>query len=163
MQAQVDAYDETMLELKKKVIPMGGFWWQLMKSSMYSLATKDEATCKKYLQSQCVPKPSAWNHLGMYNIPGGGKNVNPQGFTDYTAEFLLTRGPYGLLGYSWCGCTNGQQARPRAKEWDEDFGEPIGGAACSETGADTGVFQRKWTKATVTWDCKAGHGKITSV
>ena len=28
-------------------------------------------------------------------------------FTDYTAEFLLTRGPYALLGYTWAGCTNG--------------------------------------------------------
>ena len=22
-------------------------------------------------------------------------------FADYTAEFLLTRGPYAMLGYSW--------------------------------------------------------------
>ena len=36
-----------------------------------------------------------------------------------------------MLGYSWCGCTNGQQMRPRAKEWDGDFGEPLG--VCKET------------------------------
>ena len=29
MAAQVAAYQESMLELKKKVIPMGGFWWQV--------------------------------------------------------------------------------------------------------------------------------------
>lgn len=96
------------------------------------------------------------------NIPSGGKGVTPAGFTDYTAEFLLTRGPYAILGYSWCGCTNGMQARPRAAEWDSDFGEPAGdGAACAETGTDTGVFERQWSKATVQWDCGAGHGKIT--
>ena len=33
MAAQVAAYQESILELKKKVIPMGGFWWQLMDSS----------------------------------------------------------------------------------------------------------------------------------
>ena len=28
-------------------------------------------------------------------------------------------GPYAILGYSWCGCTNGNESRPRAREWDE--------------------------------------------
>ena len=72
--------------------------------------------------------------------------------------------------------------RPRAKEWDEDFGEPIGGAACAffcglptapflarswfvarrchETGEGSGVFEREWSKATVRWDCAKGHGDI---
>jgi len=163
MQAQVDAYQETMLELKKKVVPMGGFWWQLMGRGDLVLQNMNETQCKHNLRSRCVVNSSKWNRLQMYNIQKGGTGVTPQGFTDYTAEFLLTRGPYALLGYSWCGCTNGQQARPRAKEWDEDFGVPNAGAICSETGADTGVFERKWTKATVTWDCKAGHGKITPI
>ena len=80
-----------------------------------------------------------------------------------TAEFLLTRGPYALLGYSWCGCTNGQQMRPRAKEWDDDYGEPLG--VCKETSPGSGVFEREWTGATVQWNCNAGdgaqHGTIT--
>merc|ERR1712039_178209 len=162
MKAQVAAYQESMLELTKKVVPMGGFWWQLMDGSgMRSLAKMNPTTCKSTLRSLCVAKPSTWNKLQMYNIPSGGTGVTPAGFTDYTAEFLLTRGPYAILGYSWCGCTNGEQARPRAKEWDMDFGEPAdGGAACAETGEDTGVFERKYSKATVQWDCASGHGKI---
>ena len=66
-----------------------------------------------------------------------------------------------MLGYSWCGCTNGDQMRPRAAEWDEEFGEPAG--VCKETG--DGVYTREWTHATVSWDCNAApaapHGKIT--
>lgn len=140
---------------------MGGFWWQLMDGGgMKSLATMNADQCKKTLRELCVPKPQSWNRMQMYNIPHGGSGVNETGFTDYTGEFLLTRGPYAILGYSWCGCTNGQQSRPRAKEWDEDFGEPMGGAACAETGNDTGIFERKWSKATVQWDCSTGHGKI---
>merc|ERR1712080_227320 len=128
-----------------------------MGGGMKTLSSMDEAKCKSTLRGLCVPTPKSWNRMQMYNVPSGGKGVTPAGFTDYTAEFLLTRGPYAILGYSWCGCTNGQQARPRAKEWDDDFGEPINdGAACSETGADTGVFERNWTKAMITWDCKAG-------
>ena len=77
-----------------------------------------------------------------------------------SAEFLLTRGPYAYLGYSWCGCTDGAQTRPRAREWDEsDVGEPVGGAACAEVG-DSGVFKREWTHATVFWNCSTGHGQI---
>jgi hypothetical protein len=167
MQSQVDAYQESMLELKKKVLPMGGFWWQLMAGQwnhghhQFELQRMNTTQCTATLRQLCVPKPKTWNHMQLYAIPNGGKDAIAQNFTDWTAEFLLTRGPYALLGYSWCGCTNGQQARPRAKEWDEDFGEPLdSGAACQETGEDTGVFERKWTKASVRWDCNAGHGKI---
>eukprot|EP01052_Picozoa_sp_SAG31_P053553 SAG31_NODE_13791_length_846_cov_2.890228_1_plen_149_part_00 len=119
------------------------------------------AGCLAKLRELCVPKPKQWNKMQMYNIGQGGSGVSASNFTDFTAEFLLTRGPYAMLGYSWCGCTNGQQMRPRAKEWDDDFGEPVGGAACAETGEDTGVFSRSYTKATVEWDCGVGHGKIT--
>ena len=67
-----------------------------------------------------------------------------------------------MLGYSWCGCTNGDEMRPRAAEWDTDFGEPHG--VCKEQSAGSGVYERKWDRATVTWDCNAAegapHGKI---
>lgn len=68
-----------------------------------------------------------------------------------------------VLGFMDASCahSNGQESRPRAKEWNLDFGEPVGGAACHETGDDSGVFERKWTKATVQWDCSVGHGKIS--
>lgn len=36
--------------------------------------------------------------MQMFNVPNGGKSVTEQGFTDYTAEFLLTRGPFAILG-----------------------------------------------------------------
>ena len=61
---------------------------------------------------------------------------------------------------SWCGCTNGAEMRPRAKEWDEDYGEPIG--VCKETRPGEGIYEREWTKAKVGWDCTTGHGKITA-
>jgi hypothetical protein len=64
-----------------------------------------------------------------------------------------------MLGYSWCGCTNGEEMRPRAAEWDEDFGSPTDGA-CTETASGSGVYTRAYSKATVTWDCNAMHGKI---
>ena len=169
MVAQVAAYKQSMYELTKKVIPMGGFWWQLMDTSGVKLAKRglSAASCRSTLKTLCVGAnasvtPSAWNRMQMYNIPNGGRGVSTADFTDYTAEFLLTRGPYALLGYSWCGCTNGQQMRPRAAEWDTNYGAPLG--VCKEVSEGSGVFERAWSSATVQWDCnaKAGapHGKI---
>lgn len=106
--------------------------------------TTDPATCKTVLAQSCVPSPPQWNRFVGYAIPGGGFKMTPQGFTDYTAEFLLTRGPYALLGYTWFGCTNGNTENPRAPEWDEDFGEPVN--TCSETTPGSGVYTREWTK-----------------
>lgn len=169
MKEQVAAYQESILELKRKVVPMGGFWWQLMDGGGAVLNPGRKtpthitpAQCNTFLRERCVPKPSTWNKMQLYNIPNGGSGVTDQGFTDYTAEFMLTRGPYALLGYSWCGCTNGEQERPRAKEWDDDFGLPVGGGvACEETASGSGVYQREYTGATVQWDCQTGHGTIT--
>ena len=65
-----------------------------------------------------------------------------------------------MLGYSWCGCTNGDESRPYPEVWNVDYGEPVGGEPCYETAEGSGVFEREWTAAKVHWDCAAGHGKI---
>lgn len=164
MQAQVDAYEESMEELKATLIPLGGFYWQLMDGGGAKLnveinKTSDPNTCKSFLRQVCVQNPKQWNRFQLYSIPHGGKGATTQCFTDYTAEFLLTRGPYAILGYTWAGCTNGDETWPRAAEWDQDYGQPKD-ANCHETSQGSGVFQRQWTGAMVTWDCNAGHGKI---
>ena len=60
------------------------------------------------------------------------------------------------IGYSWVGCTS--EERPFPAVWGRDYGEPTG--PCAETAAGSGVFERKWTKATIRWDCNAGEGAI---
>lgn len=161
MQAQVQAFQDSMDALRKKVVPMGGFWWQLMDGdAMKSLLHMTADKCTTILRQLCVPRPSVWNRMQLYNIAGGGKGVTPDQFTQYTAEFLLTRGPYAVLGYSWYGCTDNQDAPNLAEEWSHDFGEPVNGDACQETGEDTKIFERTWTKATIQWDCAAGRGSI---
>ena len=102
--------------------------------------------------------PPTWQHMQLYKIDNGGSGVSAQNFTDFTAEFLLTRGPFAMLGYGWSGCTDGGQVRPRAAEWDMEYGQPV--SPCAETGSGTGVFRREWTEARVEWDCATGHGKI---
>jgi hypothetical protein len=128
MMAQTAAYRETIWQLTKKVLPMGGFWWQLMDSRGVKVnptggwnsgqnQSVPPPACKAALDAVCVganasATPSSWNRMQMYNVPNGGSAVTVQGFTDYTAEFLLTRGPYAMLG---CECTDSELAAHQCK------------------------------------------------
>jgi hypothetical protein len=171
MADQVAAYRETISQFNQAVAQHGGFTWMMMDWGGAHLNTGintvvDTATCLSFLTSACTPTQTRWNRFQGYAVPKGGFGMTPQGFTDWTAEFLLTRGPYAILGYTWFGCTNGDEENPRAPEWDEEFGQPLTDAngtalTCAETAPGSGVFAREWTGATVTWDCNAGHGSIT--
>lgn len=119
-----------MTALVKTVMPMGGFWWQLMDGGGSKLAAKKStpAQCRSVLAPLCTAAPSFWNKMALYNIPHGGKGLSEDDLRQYTAEFrafgppatspprradtcaragapVLTRGPYAMLGYSWYGCT----------------------------------------------------------
>merc|ERR1740130_497852 len=87
--------------------------------------------CEATLSAVCTKEPESWNRMQLFDIPDGGKGLVEADLKQYTAEFLLTRGPYAMLGYSWYGCTgsamHGGGASPdppRATEWDMDFGQP---------------------------------------
>ena len=102
MQAQVDAYHETITAFNEAVWNAHAFTWMMMSWGGAKLNTginntTDPATCRLVLAQSCVPSPARWNRFEGYAIPGGGFKMTPQGFTDYTAEFLLTRGPYAIL------------------------------------------------------------------
>ena len=92
--------------------------------------------------------------------PGGKTNKK-------TGEFLLTRGNWSWIGYDWNGCHAGAgYYPPQPPQWGEDFGVPLG--PCLErpnpdpaNRTKTGVFTRRWSKASVTWDCEARSGTVT--
>eukprot|EP01050_Picozoa_sp_SAG11_P027781 SAG11_NODE_7169_length_1184_cov_1.329032_1_plen_237_part_00 len=174
--AQVEAYKTSMLALKEKVLSLGGFWMQLMSGGAFRLAPTAKClpkcnvpapadTCTAALRELCVganrsATPESWNFLQFYVIPNP-RVLSAENFTDLTAEFLLTRGPHAVIGYSWHGCTRGGDKRsyaPFAAEWSEDFGVPS--AACAETSPGSGIFTRAYSNATITWDCAKGHGEI---
>ena len=77
----------------------------------------------------------------------------PRRYAD-VAQFLLTRGEYGFLGYGWHGCVD---TAPPSQAYDYDFGEPVG--LCVES--SPGVFSRVWTKAAVHFDCNTMKANIT--
>jgi|EP01043_Picozoa_sp_COSAG02_P045254 hypothetical protein len=81
------------------------------------------------------------------------------------AAFLLGRGDYAYLGYSWAGCANGVHSPWNnsggtqfwaPSRWSQamayDFGAPLE-PSCREVSPGSGVFERKYTHRTVRLDC----------
>ena len=96
-------------------------------------------------------------------------NLSLPFFKEDLATFLCVRGRYAWLGYGFQGCA-GDTGNPFPGEtWREsgyvfppelsvDYGEPQG--FCHETSSGSEVFQREYTRATITMDCGNFKGSI---
>lgn len=92
----------------------------------------------------------------LFTAPG----VNPTKLTEVEEDvtnFLLIRGKYAYLGNGWTGC--GHFYEYPAEQFNADYGEPLGLA--KETGPDSGIFVREWSKATIKMDCNSYTPTIT--
>jgi hypothetical protein len=100
-------------------------------------------------------------HPGSWPLAfGAGAGVNPTKLTEVeedVANFLLIRGKYAYLGNGWTGC--GHFYEYPAEQFNADYGEPLGMA--KETAADSGIFVREWSKATIKMDCNSYTPTIT--
>ena len=148
-------FETTMEALYDGLVARGAFAWQMLDDGPHSEAAKTPDICAAILRKDyCADGgglPATRATLETHAIDDWADADKAE---SYTAQFLLYRGPYAWLGYDWNGCRVDHYPYP--PQWSEDFGAPV--ATCSEV-AD-GVFQRNWTKATVTWDCHAARGTI---
>ena len=86
----------------------------------------------------------------------GPLTVPLEDFGNDLVNFLLVRGNYSWLGYSWVGCSH---VYPRPPALDTDYGQPLG--LCRETVPGTsGIFVREWSEANVSMDCNRWQGTI---
>jgi hypothetical protein len=150
------AYQATMAALRTKIVASGGFSWQQIENSPgITNGNRKPEACIAVLREYCVPKPLAWETMNHFDVLVHDAVSRGE---QCTAEFLLLRGPYSIIGYSWVGCSS--ELRPFPEQWSADYGgEPA--AACAETGAGSGVFTQEYPKATVRWSCHEGAGNIT--
>ena len=65
-------------------------------------------------------------------------------------------GNSAFLGHGWLGCSKKYEV-PEQINWD--YGEPAG--LCKETTANSGIFEREWTKAKISMDCNTWTPTIT--
>lgn len=167
MQDHVDSFRRNVARLQKAIVRHGGFYWQMITGRGPLVRPKPAGTYRKkqpynvtpakcastLRQHYCTPTPDAWRSAHLYEVwptdPGIGEQA--------VAEFLLTRGDFAWIGYSWTGCES-KKHFPRPMEWDADYGGKANGP-CVESG-HPGVFVREYPKATVKWDCNRGMGEV---
>lgn len=157
---------------KAKILNSSGFNWQ-----MFDIGNRTNAgppfkkeNCTAYMRgTACKPDSVLQKQSMFYGFTDQTVNRSKLPYFDQDlASFLLIRGPYAWLGYSWVGCNTapGADRNPIQyqfpKELGLDYGHPID-ATCRETQPGSEVFTRKWSKATVTLDCKAWTSAIDRV
>ena len=163
------SYQANMAVIYDEILKRGMFSWQQLWNGQSNpdakngcctkpLVTKG-SSCADQLRKLCAADSPAQTRATMYAFSPGGCRGDPSKLTDPVqdiANFLLTRGPHAWLGHGWLGCSRTYEV-PEQINWD--YGEPQG--LCKETGANTGVFTREWSKATITMDCNTWTPTIT--
>ena len=170
-------WSETCQAVSAKLAEMKGWSWQ-MSQNPYPGAFGNAnpggmkpAVCSGFLRKACAPKSSMTTAVNIFtftrNPVPGAKYPSPfplKNAQQDVAMFLLARGKYAYIGYGWQGCQclptdkyDGCLPQNMTYEFPEllerDYGEPVNGEQCSETGPNSGVFTREWTRASVQMDC----------
>ena len=159
-----DGWVQTMAEVKTAVLKHSGFGWPyLAERGVLSLDLRDpKKECAAYHRAQCKKNSPVSNQPLMAEFTR--KLFHDPFPLPYpkqdAASFLLVRGPYAWLGFSWMGCNTEQVHQyQRPGVLDVDYGTPTD-TYCSETGDGTGVFVREWSKASVQLDCNTWEATI---
>jgi len=159
------AYLSNMQEVYKVVLARQKFSWQQLwtgqgeggRASTCPGPLVSRKTCTSDIRSLCSSDSPSQSRFMMYAFTPGRCNMDPSHLPEFEADlanFLLVRGKYAALGHGWLGCSHKYLFPP---ELEKDYGEPTG--LCREV--SPGVFQRKWTKATVEMDCNTWKPSIT--
>ena len=156
------AWQRNMAACQSAIVEAGGFNWQLFQTEAAPRNASADA-CREWFVGACDGGSAFQTRAVRFALrvdkrPRPEPWAAPDNATDL-AVFLLARGDYAWLGYSWMGCGCGWDdppdgdmdcaGYPRPESFDVDYGEPLG--LCEQT-ADH-VFTREWTKATVSYDC----------
>jgi hypothetical protein len=137
-----DGYHLTMLAAQRAVLAAGGYSWAWAQERQGSAG--HGAVCRAFFANASFYYDSALI-IGVHSPDA----------IDELATFLLVRGPYAFIGYTWQGCVP-PPSLPFALT--RDVGVPLGNA----TESQPGVWTREWSLATVTYDCTAGHGTVVA-
>ena len=128
-------------------------------------APTDTASCSAFFRSNCHEGSQANTSamLMSWTLPANRSTATLLQPEVDLASFLLARGAYAWIGYSWVGCTgssvpgSGHGAYVLPASTQVDYGSPQG--FCTE--ASPGVFRREWSRATVSMDCGTMKPTIT--
>lgn len=150
--AMTDAWCTVRHRAFEAVRLAGGWFWQMFST----FSSPVQAQCASTLRPLCEAGASSIYHNSTTVHAFSGNHTTLPNLDQDLAMFLLLRGDYAFLGTGWVGCGHVAIFPDVLKS---DFGVPSG--FCEETGANSGVFTREWTKAKVSMDCNTYKGTIT--
>lgn len=163
-------WQQTLSQVHAAALEAGRWIYQLFRTVGAPPRAAEE--CAAYFRDACRADSQAQLSATLFSFSGAQSRPLPSP-TDDVAAFLLTRGPYGWIGFGWVGCVScnltaedprglcdpaGTYERP--SELDADYGEPR--ELCAETSTSSRVFAREWSKAHVSFDCNSWKGTIES-
>jgi hypothetical protein len=150
--AMTDAWCKVRHQAFEAARLAGGWFWQMFTT----FSTPTQALCASTLRPLCEAGASSlyFNSTIMHSLSGD--HATLPNLAQDLAIFLLLRGNFAFLGFGWSGCGN---LVTFPEVLGSDFGVPSG--FCQETGTNSGVFVRDWTKASVTMDCNTYKGSVT--
>ena len=126
--------------VKHAVLENGGFSWQqlvgnstcqgalihndIKRNSSGGVIQNNSGQCASQLRTACLADSPYQKGALMYGLSG---YFTPEDMPQALVNFLLIRGPYAWLGYSWRPCTTGGQniswfARNQSLLFDHDYG-----------------------------------------
>ena len=124
-----DSYVANMAVIYAEVLQRGMFSWQQLWNGQGSPSdfngcctsplVRKGAQCASQLRALCSANSPAQTRYYKYAFTPGGCSGDPGNLTDPLqdiANFLLTRGPYALLGHGWLGCSRDYQV-PEQINW----------------------------------------------
>ena len=159
-------WNATMEAVQRGIVAAGGYTWSLMLGQENANAAPrmlKHDTCAAQLRAACVAGSDWQRHSILFGLTTNGSKLVQ--VKQDVAFFLLARGAFAWLGWGAWGMTwpfNPEPAHgespplphgvPRPTEIDTDYGAPLEDV-CRET--SSGVFERRWSRATITLDCNA--------
>lgn len=159
VQAMIIAWQANQQAWRDALVQAGKFEWFLFYGGQQTAPgqnqTCGQCSCQKYLQANCGAGSPSQNGTLFY---GFSRSTHQTPWPLPTPEqdlamFLLSRGPYALFGYGWCGCASSSRPFTRPASLDKDYGEPLN--FCSETAPGSQVWTRNYTKLNLAIDCSS--------
>ena len=153
-------WSKTIAEVQRKIVEHNGFNWQMFATTTDLMDT--ESACIDYFERECdstrTDRRANAPWIYQFTSPKSGKAL-PH-VQDDLAIFLLARGKYAYIGYSWIGCMSagGSLDYYRPPELDKNYGKPLDGT-CRRISSTQ--YERTFEHATASFDCKLLKGTIT--
>ena len=138
----------TNMLLIESLVPAGKYNWQAFGADDGVNAAPNKGNCVTWMRTNCLPARQGQTML--MQMDNAAANANQT-----VAAFLVTRPPYGYLGWGW---------ESDDKDWNDIFylqvGEPLAGGAGLCTEGPTGVFTRTYTSGTASLDCNTWQATL---